>query len=154
MREYRGRQIAYKERDKQNEQKHKNQLSSSSMARNRNFHHPCGLSSKSRLGRERCPSNLGLSCYPNNRPSNCPIFPPNQVINTRKGRDQMTRLDKRPLPKLSTYTILTGTTYEVEAKTEEEALARFFDWYGSDKQEFTDTICEEGEALTIVYDHD
>jgi hypothetical protein len=66
----------------------------------------------------------------------------------------MTRLDKRPLPKLSTYTILTGTTYEVEAKTEEEALARFFDWYGSDKQEFTDTICEEGEALTIVYDHD
>jgi hypothetical protein len=55
--------------------------------------------------------------------------------------------------RLATYTVLTGDTYEVEAHTEAEALERFHDWYG-DKDEFSDSVIEEGEALTIVLHHD
>jgi len=63
-------------------------------------------------------------------------------------------------PRLATYQILTGTTYDVEATSEEEALNRFHDWYKGynfpiqDELEFTDTVIEEGEALTVVIGHD
>ena len=64
------------------------------------------------------------------------------------------KLDDRPLPRLSTYTILTGDTYQVEAHTEDEALSRFHAWYGNAEPIFQDSVIEEGEALTIVYTHD
>jgi hypothetical protein len=45
------------------------------------------------------------------------------------------RLDKRPLPRLSTYTILTGEKYFVEATSEEEALDKF----NNDEAEYIET---------------
>ena len=63
------------------------------------------------------------------------------------------RLDERPLPRLSTYTILTGDTYEIEAHTEEQALTRFYDYYNGENK-FRDTVCIEGEAQTVVIGHD
>jgi hypothetical protein len=45
------------------------------------------------------------------------------------------RLDKRPLPRLSTYTILTGEKYFVEATSEEEALNKF----NNDEAEYIET---------------
>lgn len=62
------------------------------------------------------------------------------------------KIDGRPT--LSTYTVLTGDTYQVEATSEEEALKLFFEWFNGDKDEFRNTVIEEGEALTIIYDHD
>jgi hypothetical protein len=54
--------------------------------------------------------------------------------------------------RVRTYQVLTGTTYDVEALDEEEALNRFHDWYG-DGSEFEDSVIEEAEALTVVIGH-
>jgi hypothetical protein len=56
-------------------------------------------------------------------------------------------------PRLATYTVLTGTTYEVEATSEEEALEAFHNWYGNG-EDFHNVTVEEGEALTVVTGHD
>jgi hypothetical protein len=61
--------------------------------------------------------------------------------------------EEKALPRLSTYTILTGDTYEIEAHTEEQALTRFYDYYNG-KNKFRDTVCLEGEAQTVVIGHD
>lgn len=79
------------------------------------------------------------------------------ILRSQKDTQEATETER---PRLATYQVLTGTSYEVEATSEEEALNRFHDWYKGynfpieDELQFTDTVIEEGEALTIVIGHD
>ncbi len=79
------------------------------------------------------------------------------LLFTQKDTQEATETER---PRLATYQVLTGTSYDVEATSEEEALNRFHDWYKGynfpieEELEFTDTVIEEGEALTVVIGHD
>jgi hypothetical protein len=56
-----------------------------------------------------------------------------------------------------TYSILSGDTWEVEAKSSKEALEKFWAWWNSEECPCKQEDCEciaQGEASTLVIDAD